>query len=121
MAASPPRCHILLDSDVMGDAAAAVAHRSDTHLLGVKTAILAPVNQLAMPALAGCDGFPKVPVKRRVLLIRFEQLRAASEDFLPRVPRHPAKRLIHIQDVSLGIGNDHTFPNLLDGGIKKYF
>src|ERR1700730_9219221 len=102
----------------MGDSAT-LADGGHTHLRGVKTPILAPVNQIAMPDLARCDGLPKVYVKRRVLLVRFEHPWAASKDLLRPVPRHPAKCLVHIQDVSLGIGNDNTRGNLLDGGVQR--
>src|ERR1039457_6809830 len=50
--ARPPLGHVLFDGDVSGDFAAGGPNGSDAHLLGIKSAVFAPVDRLAVPDLS---------------------------------------------------------------------
>ena len=53
-----PLCHVPFDGHEAGDCALSAPDGSDAHLLVVKSAVFAPVDELALPYLPGLDGPP---------------------------------------------------------------
>ena len=54
------RGDILLDRNEVRNGAEPVAHRRDHLFLGIKSAVLAPVHDLALPRRAGHNGIPQI-------------------------------------------------------------
>ena len=63
--------NVLFDGDKILNSARRIADRRDRHLLIVSAAILAHVDQFAVPACAGLNGRPHAGVKLRRLMLGF--------------------------------------------------
>src|SRR5260370_3488183 len=79
---------ILLDGYEVGGCAVRVPNRRDGHLLDVKRAVLAPIDQLAVPDFALRDGSPEVLIESRVLSAGLEKARVLAHRFVLAVARH---------------------------------
>ena len=74
---------VQLDGDEILNFPVRAAHRRDRHLLKRQTAVLALVDQFAVPDIAGGEGGPQVGVKFGRMLAGFQQ----RAGFGPRLPR----------------------------------
>ena len=106
---------VALDGHVIDHVAGGVAHGGNGGLLGAQRAVLALVDDLAFPGLAGLQGAPQVPVEFRVVLAALEQARILAEHFLAGIAGGAGEGGIHVEDGALGVGDEDGFAGLFDG------
>ena len=104
----------------MGDSVIAAAYRRDSHFLVVQHAILAPVDQFAVPCIAGRQGLPHFRVELRIMLAGFEQFVAKMPDRL----RYPiagqvAESPVNPDDTCLAVGDEHGIGDAIERGIVQ--
>src|SRR5260370_32492347 len=109
---------ILLDGYEVGGCAVRVPNRRDGHLLDVKRAVLAPIDQLAVPDFALRDGSPEVLIESRVLSAGLEKARVLAHRFVLAVARHSGEGWVHILDDGFTVCDYDTVGRLLDRGSK---
>ena len=112
---------VLLDGEEVGDLALGVAHRGDLHLFLVQRAVLAAVDQLAPPSLAGENGVPQVAVELLRLPSGPVDTGVLSDRFLGAVSRHRGVCRIHILDRASSVGDDDAVGSLIDGRGQRGF
>jgi hypothetical protein len=106
---------VLLDGDVVRCLAGGVDDGRDPCLLAKQLAVLATIEQVAVPHLAGGDGAPQLRVDLGRRLARLQDARVAARDLLRGVTRDPGERRVDVLDVALGVGDDHRQRRLHDG------
>src|SRR6476661_11120228 len=86
---------IMLDGDEMRDSAVFIEERRDDFICCIKRAILALVDDLALPYFSGKHGFPKLRIKRMALLARFQKRWRAADYFLTPVAAELAESIVN--------------------------
>ena len=99
-------------ADVMLRAARGVAHVADGEQFGVKLAVLAAIPELSRPAAIVNDGAPHRGEELRSLQVRFQHPRIAAKRFVAAVAGDVGKRVIDVDDVAGGIGDQDTLAGM---------
>ena len=111
---------VALDGHEIDDAAGGVAHRRDGGLLGIQRAVLALVDELALPGLAGFQDLPHRAVEFPVVLAALEDARGPAEDFLAGVAGDPREGGIHVENLAVGVGDEDRLAGLFDGAGQPF-
>ena len=106
---------VFLDGDVVGHPAIGAAQGRDDRELGVFLAILAPVEEFALPGLATLQGFPEGSMGLGRRLARMQHARIPADDFLARVARRLQEGIVDILDTGFEVGDDDALRALFDG------
>src|SRR5207253_10154409 len=84
-----------------------LSHWGNGHLFGIKTTILAPVDELPVPNLPGKDSAPQVPVNRLIISAGIEDSRVLSQEFVGSIAGQHRTRRISPGDCALPISNQN--------------
>ena len=105
---------VVLDGNVMGDAAVGLAQRRDAHGLGALLAGAHAVHELTAPDAAGAELGPQGRVGFRRRLARLEHAGIAADDLLAGVTALLHEGIVNVFDAAAQIGDDHRGRCLLD-------
>ena len=94
-------------SNVMRHLAGGGEHAVDRQPLGVDVAILAPVPDDALPVVLFLQRRPERFIECPVVPPRFKDRRFLADGFVGAIAGGLRERLIHAQDDSIFVGNDH--------------
>ncbi|EKD96670.1 MAG: hypothetical protein ACD_23C01342G0001 [uncultured bacterium] len=107
---------IVLHGHEMGNFAIASGYRRNGHFIMVQSAVLAPVDQIAVPHLPEEDGLPHFLIKAPILKPGFDQFPAMPPDrFIKLIAGQSGERLICPDDARLAVGNH----NCAGGNIER--
>ena len=110
--------HILLDRDVMGDAAIGLHDWRNGRQLVVERAVLALVPELAAPDFAGRHGCPKIKMGGGLRFPGLQDARVFADYFIGRKATHFCEGFVHINNIGLRISHHNAFRALVDGAGK---
>ncbi len=114
-----PPADVLADGDEMSHSLRRATDGSYGQLLGVEAAVLAAVDELAAPALAGADRGPELLIQRRLLAARLEHPGIAAQGLLGGVAGDLGESGVHVFDPAAGVGDGHGNRRLLDSRCQQ--
>ncbi len=106
---------VVLDRDVVRDASVGLAQRRDDGELDILAAVLAPVDELALPRTAVHQRFPHGGVGFGGRTAGIEQARILSDQRFARVTGVVDESLVNVLDARCGVGDDDALRTLFEG------
>ncbi len=105
---------VVLDGDVVRDAAIGLTDRGDAGELVIDLAVLAAIDELALPDFPGGEGGPELGVGRSLRLAGLQQAWVVSDHFLAAVAGGVDEGLIDVLDSGFHVSDDDAAGALLD-------
>ena len=107
-------CDVALYTEVMRDFAVPIAHRRDHQIREVLAAILAPIDEPPAPRQPTRDHGPHLLVNRDGRRLVGKQRLVGADQFFLRIPGHPRKCRIDVENPCIDIADRNGEIRLLD-------
>jgi hypothetical protein len=113
---SPLASGVVLEADIADDRTGRVANRRDYGVGLIQTAVLAAIDETAVPRLPAEKHGPQVVPELRVVLTTLDDAWVAAEQLRLRIARHPLEGRVDVSDPRHRVRDHDRLGGLLDGG-----